>query len=401
MRGILQFVAIVAVMVAARYAPLGDAVRWLIRPAPAPAIVTGSIQDQPAEEVSPVVRRTRDAAADVRAILAAASSEKPSNNNVPAPQRRTGSRGREDEVDDDGELYIGGTGLLEESTAAVKDHPLASQNPDDYLVICEAGCRPSSDRVVYKVSKIAAVNAAKAQRKLEVTSAAESADASSENNEIVCIAGCYDDEPVKQRRAESAPVNVPVQTALAEVPSSGGTTAHEAEHEDSARARTHVVDVTAAATEPARPVPAAVSPQAAQPSSTVPEAAVETAKPAPAPAPVSTPEPSSTAANSPAAIAAAASVASVAAVLESASVREIAAVHAISAETAARREAKRAAAAAPQMRQPEWETKVTSLVVLPKPAKAVRPVVALSTIAPFTTSLSIESGWDFTLAHTP
>lgn len=399
MRGILQFVAIVAVMVAARYAPLGDAVRWLMRPAPAPAIVTGSLQDQPAEEVSPVVRRTRDAAADVRAILAEASSEKPSNNNVPAPQRRTGSKGREDEVDDNGELYIGGTGLLEESTAAVKDHPLASQNPDDYLVICEAGCRPSSDRIVYKVSKIAAVNAAKAQRKLEVTSAAESANASSENNEIVCIAGCYDDEPVKQRRAESAPVDVPVQTALAEVPSTGGTAAHEAEHEDSARARNHVVDVTAAATEPARPVPAAVSPQAAQASSTVPEAAVETAKPAPAP--VSTPEPTSTATNSPAAIATTASVASVAAVLESASVREIAAVHAISAEGAARREAKRAAAAAPQVRQPEWETKVTSLVVLPKPAKAVRPVVALSTIAPFTTSVSIENGWDFTLSNTP
>lgn len=399
MRGILQFVAIVAVMVAARYAPLGDAVRWLMRPAPAPAIVTGSLQDQPAEEASPVVRRTRDAAADVRAILAEASSEKPSNNNAPAPQRRTGSKGREDEVDDNGELYIGGTGLLEESTAAVKDHPLASQNPDDYLVICEAGCRPSSDRIVYKVSKIAAVNAAKAQRKLEVTSAAESANASSENNEIVCIAGCYDDEPVKQRRAESAPVDVPVQTALAEVPSTGGTTAHEAEHEGSARARNHVVDVTAAATEPARPVPAAVSPQAAQASSTVPEAAVETAKPAPAP--VSTPEPSSTATNSPAAIATAASVASVAAVLESASVREIAAVHAISAEGAARREAKRAAAAAPQVRQPEWETKVTSLVVLPKPAKAVRPVVALSTIAPFTTSVSIENGWDFTLSNTP
>lgn len=399
MRGILQFVAIVAIMVAARYAPLGDAVRWLMRPAPAPAIVTGSIQDQPAEDVSPVVRRTRDAAADVRAILAEASSEKPSNNNAPAPQRRTGSRGREDEVDDDGELYIGGTGLLEESTAAVKDHPLASQNPDDYLVICEAGCRPSSDRIVYKVSKIAAVNAAKAQRKLEVTSAAESANASSENNEIVCIAGCYDDEPVKQRRAESAPVDVPVQTALAEVPSTGGTTGGTTEHEGSARAHNLVVEVTAAATEPARLVPATVSHQAAQAFSTVPEVAVETAKPAPAP--MSTPEPSSTATNSPAAIATAAAVASAAAVLESASVREIAAVHAISAEGAARREAKRAAAAAPQMRQPEWETKVTSLVVLPKPAKAVRPVVALSTIAPFTTSVSIESGWDFTLSNTP
>lgn len=394
MRGILQFVAIVAVMVAARYAPLGDAVRWLMRPAPAPAIVTGSLQDQTTDEVSPVVRQTRDAAADVRAILAEASSEKPSNNNAPAPKRRKGSNGREDEVDDDGELYIGGTGLLEESAVAVKDHPLASQNPDHYLVICEAGCRPSSDRIVYKVSKIAAVKAAKAQRTLEVTSAAESANASSVNNEIVCIAGCYDDEPVKQRRAESAPATRPVQTAQAGVPSTGGTDAHETEHEEFERTRHHAVDVAAAATEPARPVPAEVSHQAAQLSSTVPEATVE----APKPAPVSTQEPSSTATISPAATATATSVAPV---LESPSVQEIAAVHAISAESAARREAKRAAAAAPQVRQPEWETKVTSLIVLPKSTKAVRPIVALSTIAPFTTSVSIENGWDFTLSNTP
>ncbi|MCU0733563.1 MAG: hypothetical protein MUE84_18525, partial [Hyphomonas sp.] len=82
------------------------------------------------------------------------------------------------------------------------------------------------------------------------------------------------------------------------------------------------------------------------------------------------------------------------------SVREIAAVHAISAEAAARREAKRAAHAA-QPHQSPWQTQVTSLVVLRKPAKAARSVVALSTLAPFETSVAVEHGWDFTLSNTP
>jgi hypothetical protein len=33
-----------------------------------------------------------------------------------------------------------------------KEHPLVAANPDSYLVICVAGCRPSSDEIVYRVS---------------------------------------------------------------------------------------------------------------------------------------------------------------------------------------------------------------------------------------------------------
>ena len=374
MRGISKFVAIVLVMVAARYVPFGDAMRWLVKPSSQPAIVTGSLQDQEqtGDAARQQVRRPRDAAADVRAILAQASSEKASGNN--APQRRPGgSRGREDETDDDGEIYIGGTGLLDETAVTEKEHPLATKHPNDYLVICEAGCRPSTDRIVYKISKLSAVNAAKAQRKMEVTSAAEGVE-SNENNEIVCLAGCYDDEPVKQRRAERTQEPAPIRTAQAGTPQRD-----EAMVQD--RPAPHSADVLKdVAKDVAHGAPAAPAmPPAATASSTAdPVVAAEPAASAAiaAPAPPAAPEVSRAsvaAAASP--LLTPASAPQPIAVAVAASVREIAAVHAISAEAAARRESKRATAAAP-VPQPGWETKVTSLVMLPKPEKAVRSVVA-------------------------
>ena len=194
--------AIVALMVAARYVPLGAVLRWLVAPAAAPAIVTGSLQDE-AQSGRSAARQPRDAASDVRAILAQADERKSNTN---SRNERGPARVNRDEVADE-EIYIGGTGLLDEFGKKDTDHPLAAQHPDDYLVICEAGCRPSSDRIVFQVSKVSAAAAAKAQqRKLEVTSANEQLNAeapANSNNEIVCIAGCYDDEPVKRRRHAS------------------------------------------------------------------------------------------------------------------------------------------------------------------------------------------------------
>lgn len=417
MRGILQFAAIVALMVAARYAPLGDAARWLIKPAPAPAIVTGSLQDQVHQSaaVDTPMRRVRDASAEVRAILAQASSERPANTGAPASKRRAGaSKGREDEMNDDGELYIGGTGLLEESEATVKEHPLAAKHPEDYLVICEAGCRPSSDRIVYKISKTAAVNAAKSQRKLEVTSAAEIAGTSSENNEIVCIAGCYDDEPVERRRAGRVEDPAPVRIAQADTPLLNDETLHHSKHKDAANAQDHLLAAVAATSGAAgNASPVATTGEAALTATPPADVTAEMTKPSPSP----TPTPVSTAAPSPALAAqdtmpAAAAVAAlpsepaapapqVASIAEAVPLHQIAAAHAISAETAARRAAKENLAVAPEVARPGWETKVTTVVMLPKSAKAVRPVVALSTAAPFKTSVAVEDGWDFTLSNTP
>lgn len=395
MRGILQFVAIVVVMVAARYVPFGNAMRWLVKPSSQPAIVTGSLQDQEQTgDAARQLRRPRDATADVRAILAQASFEKASGNN--APQRRPGgSRAREDETNDDGEIYIGGTGLLDESEKTTKEHPLAAKHPDDYLVICEAGCRPLTDRIVYKISKVSGVNAANAQRKLQVTSAADGVE-SNQNDQIVCLAGCYDDEPVKQRRAEQAREPAPVRTAQAGMAPRDEPAVQDRSGQYSADVPKDVAHVAPAPATPLAatalkveaPIAAAVPPRIVAIASAAPEvlsspeasAASVAAAVSPLPKPVPPPQK--------------------AIIAEAASVREIAAVHAISAEAAARRESKHASATVP-VHQLGWEAKVTSLVVLPKPAKAARSVVALSTVAPFETTVAVEHGWDFTLSNTP
>lgn len=100
-----------------------------------------------------------------------------------------------------------------DKAAAAKISPLAAAFPDSLVVVCEAGCRPSSDRIVYRVSKVAAPAAEIAKRRL-VTTAAEAGDGSNEvasvDNAVVCIAGCYDDDrparrSAQRRRAESRP----------------------------------------------------------------------------------------------------------------------------------------------------------------------------------------------------
>jgi len=104
----------------------------------------------------------------------------------------------------------------EEGTSKV---PAAvAANPDDYVVLCAAGCRPSSDRIVYKVSKIAAPAAEIAKSRL-VTTSAEASDGSGDpataENMVVCVAGCYDDEqsPKPTKQAEAKPAAAPAHRA--------------------------------------------------------------------------------------------------------------------------------------------------------------------------------------------
>lgn len=416
MRGILKFVAVVALMVAARYAPLGGTAGQMPGPAQPPAIVTGSVQGdaRPAGTNATLVRPKRDAAAEVRTILAQATAER-SSNGQQAQRRGGGKRGREDEVDDDGELYIGGTGLLDEEQTAAAEHPLAAKNPDDYLVICEAGCRPASDRIVYRVSKIAAVAAAKAQRKMEVSSA----DATSETSEIVCVAGCYDDAPVKRRHASGERQAAPVQLAQKDEPGSALPKQQQRDAQPVEQPQ-HTQAAAAVATANAKEPESKPATQIAgsTPSAKADAPAVITTASIPSPsvaAAVQTPAPTAPAVaavthgvsdakrEAPAAIAPVAST----------SLAQLAAVHAISAETAARLQAKQvpsvaavkvptsvASATAPQPAS-RWETKVTPLVVLQKSAPVRKSVVALGTVTPFQTSISVENGWDFTLSNTP
>jgi len=145
--------------------------------------------------------RTRMA---VDAILAGAQQQqRPEGKTGASPGQHSGKPRTFQRRDDSGseEIYIGGTGLLHEDVSKRPPHPIAAANPDSFVVICEAGCRPDSDRIVYKVSKTSASAAAIAKRRLEVTSA-ETLVASADNA-AVCIAGCYDDEPARKRQARN------------------------------------------------------------------------------------------------------------------------------------------------------------------------------------------------------
>lgn len=107
-----------------------------------------------------------------------------------------------------------------EEEGPTKVPPVVAANPDDYVVICAAGCRPSSDRIVYKVSKIAAPTAEIARSRL-VTSSAEASDGSGEpataENTVVCVAGCYDDDPSPKaiKRADARPALTPAPAPAA------------------------------------------------------------------------------------------------------------------------------------------------------------------------------------------
>jgi hypothetical protein len=110
----------------------------------------------------------------------------------------------------------------EEARKLGKEHPLAVANPDSYLVICLGGCRPASDKIVYRVSKTAAAAAVIAARRMETTAAqvtagAEIVPSEADQNAVACIAGCYANEEIspamKPKRAEAAPAVRPVRVA--------------------------------------------------------------------------------------------------------------------------------------------------------------------------------------------
>ncbi|MEQ1716848.1 MAG: hypothetical protein ABL907_12815 [Hyphomicrobium sp.] len=246
MRAFLNYLGLVLLMVAARYAPLeqaGSAVAWLWKKAPSP-IVTGSVTSsasltgrpapQPASSSSaaPPVQAAMTSKFEgrVRTILAEAGSLEEGSKGGPraggsgesaksgSPKRSASDRAKgantQDAVAD--EIQMGGTGLLDEVPVAdphAKD-PLVVANPDSFIVLCEAGCRPSSDRIVYKVSKVAASSAAIAQRRLELTGASTSdvsGNVASADNTIVCVAGCYD-EPAARKTGAKRADNSPAQS---------------------------------------------------------------------------------------------------------------------------------------------------------------------------------------------
>ena len=110
----------------------------------------------------------------------------------------------------------------EKSQAKGKEHPVAIANPDSYLVICVGGCRPASDKIVYRVSKSAAAAAVIAARQMETTAAqvtpgAEIKPSESDQSAVACIAGCYANEAIspamRPKRAAAAPNARPVRVA--------------------------------------------------------------------------------------------------------------------------------------------------------------------------------------------
>ena len=105
--------------------------------------------------------------------------------------------------------------------------PAALAHPDDFVIVCEAGCREKDapDHIVYMVSKVAASTGLSSTRKLEPTAGEvnlagnkKSGDIVGDQNVILCVAGCYDTpksyvgregeharaEPVRSRRYDIA-----------------------------------------------------------------------------------------------------------------------------------------------------------------------------------------------------
>ncbi len=137
----------------------------------------------------------------------------------------------------------------EEARKLVKEHPLAVANPDSYLVICLGGCRPASDKIVYRVSKTAAAAAVIAARRMETTAAQVKTGAAimpseADQNAVACIAGCYANEEIspamRPRLAEAAPKARPVRLAAdVPAPKSKAAIALSGVHRISAETRGH------------------------------------------------------------------------------------------------------------------------------------------------------------------
>lgn len=388
-------------MVFARYAPLGEALSWAVH-GRAPAIETGSVTTSQLAQDPPRRGIILAQASGKTEAQSGSSGEGASEPKQKGPGRGTGrSRVQRDDSGTD-EIFMGGTGLLadEDGTKEQAPHPLAQAHPGDFLVICEAGCRSESNRIVYQVSKAAASAAAIAQRRLELT-AASVQQVASVDDAVVCVAGCYDDEPVaRNKKAEaSPPAHAPAHAATA-------PPLRQAAHQPAdttapkAVAETPSTIVTASIEQPEKiEQPAKIEPPAKR---AVRDTVVSIAQEVLAAAPAPLPQPAA----------------------EGAAFADLASAHLISAETAAHAAARRAgetrqAAAAgeaapaplravaapagfPRRAVPSsWRTKVTSLVFKDAQPGPVRSIVALEPAEPFETSLSIENGWQWSLVNTP
>ena len=98
------------------------------------------------------------------------------------------------------------------------EHPLAMSHPDDFVIICEAGCRDkdSPDHIVYMVSKTAAATGLSSTRKMEPTvgelpsnsdAKPKTGDIVGDQNVILCVAGCYE-SPKEYRSGLAVHANV-------------------------------------------------------------------------------------------------------------------------------------------------------------------------------------------------
>lgn len=240
-KSIWKLAGLLALMAGARYAPLDELRLWQVAgetpavapramaaaPAAAPAapahpVTTGSVDLPPvATATSAIDARVRDivvaqAAADGDGAGAGPRRGPESGSSSSAAPRRP--KQAEDQADYD----FFDLGDSEEDMPAKPQHPLVAANPKDYVTICEAGCRPSSDLIVYRVSKAAAASAEIAKRRLEVASAdTVNGQQPSPDNAVVCVAGCYDDEPTAKPKKSAAvapepPVAAPVHVAQVE-----------------------------------------------------------------------------------------------------------------------------------------------------------------------------------------
>jgi len=202
MRVLGRHLLLILLMIAARYAPLERAGElFLTRKSHAPLVVTGSValpqsasQRQADDKMSELARSQTD-------VILGGTQEVPEGKAAPHPEPQFRARGvsRRDRAGGFDEIIMGGTGLLVDDASARAPHPLAVANPESHVVICEAGCRPGSDQIVYKISKASSAADAIAKRRLEVTAA--TVGIASASDAAVCVAGCYRDEPARPHHA--------------------------------------------------------------------------------------------------------------------------------------------------------------------------------------------------------
>ncbi len=221
MRVLGRHLLLILLMIAARYAPF-ELVGEILpgRKVHGPLVVTGSVaapQSVPQRQIDDKMRELARSQIDV---ILGGTQEIPEGKATPHPEQQFRARGvsRRNRAGGIDEIIIGGTGLLVDDAAPRSPHPLAAANPESYVVVCEAGCRPGSDQIVYKISKTSAPAAAIAKRQLEVTAAAD--EIASAGDAAVCVAGCYREEPARRHHARlnGAPSQTASAVALAAAP---------------------------------------------------------------------------------------------------------------------------------------------------------------------------------------